>query len=249
MRKQDVANWSDLGAGGIAHAIVSNVDLVVIRWPGGEGHSVLYGRCVHRGSLMADGSLVGDDIVCGVHNWDYRYETGVSAYKTSEKLHRFTSGVEDGQIWVDADDVEAWLTTHPQPYDRDSYQGAYQDHTGGPHEPHVAYIRELASNGLSGVGHHGAMGAMGVPFEQLPKWHDIQIVTAQLARSPLLDDASVATELVIGPKSGEAARARHPDHRERHELRRSLPGSESRLVAGCGDRGHGDLLGGRWDAP
>ncbi len=179
MRKQNVAKWSDLGAGGIAHAIVSNVDLVVIRWPDGEGHSVLYGRCVHRGSLMADGSLVGDDIACGVQNWDYRYETGVSAYKTSEKLHRFMSGVEDGQIWVDADDVEAWLTTHPQSYDRDSYQGAYQDHTGGPDEPHEAYIRELASNGLSGVGHHGAMGAIGFPFGQLPKWHDIQIVTAQ----------------------------------------------------------------------
>jgi nitrite reductase/ring-hydroxylating ferredoxin subunit len=201
MRKHNVADWDELGAGGIAYALVSDVDLVVIRWPDGEGHSVLYGRCVHRGSLMADGTLVGNDIVCGVHNWDYRFETGVSAYDTKEKLQKFTSGVEDGFIWVDVDDVESWDQVHPQSYDRDSYQGLYQDHTGGPHEPHVTYIRELASNGLAGVGHHGAMGAMGVPFGQLPKWHDIQIVTAQLARTPLLDDAPVATELVIGPKA------------------------------------------------
>jgi glutamate synthase domain-containing protein 2/nitrite reductase/ring-hydroxylating ferredoxin subunit len=201
MRQHNVASWDELQPGGVGYAIVGDVDLVVVRWPDGEGHSVLYGRCVHRGSLMADGSLVGDDIVCGVHGWDYRYDTGVSTYNNSEKLYRFTSGVDDGQIWVDADDVAAWLLANPQSYDRDAYQGVYQDHTGISHEPHVAYIRELASNGLDVVGHHGAMGAMGVPYEQLPKWHDIQFVTAQLARPPLLDDATVATELVIGPKA------------------------------------------------
>jgi nitrite reductase/ring-hydroxylating ferredoxin subunit len=203
MRKHEVADWADLGAGGIAYAIVEDVDLVVIRWPDGDGHSVLYGRCVHRGSLMADGSLIGDDIVCGVHGWDYRYDTGVSTYNNSEKLHRFGSGVESGQIWVDADEVKQWSAAHPQTYDRDAYQGLYQDHTGVAHEPHVAYIRELASNGLDVVGHHGAMGAMGVPYGQLPKWHDIQFVTAQLARPPLLENVPVATELVIGPKAAK----------------------------------------------
>jgi len=40
---------------------------------------------------------------------------------------------------------------------------------------------------------------MGVPFSELPKWDDIQLVTAQLARLPQLDDVPVATEVVIGP--------------------------------------------------
>jgi glutamate synthase domain-containing protein 2 len=35
----------------------------------------------------------------------------------------------------------------------------------------------------------------------LPSWDDIQILTAQLARPPLLDDEDVATELVVGPKA------------------------------------------------
>jgi glutamate synthase domain-containing protein 2 len=45
------------------------------------------------------------------------------------------------------------------------------------------------------------MAAMGVPRDQLPLWDDIQIMVAQLARKPLLEDAAVGTELVIGPKA------------------------------------------------
>ena len=53
-----------------------------------------------------------------------------------------------------------------------------------PVEAHVAYIQELAQNGLSKVGHHGPMGAMGVPRADFPDWDDIQFVTAQLAKLP-----------------------------------------------------------------
>nr|WP_257224196.1 MULTISPECIES: glutamate synthase-related protein [unclassified Acinetobacter] len=42
---------------------------------------------------------------------------------------------------------------------------------------------------------------MGVPFNQLPKWDDIQLITAQLWKIPLLDNAPVATEVVIGPNA------------------------------------------------
>jgi len=39
---------------------------------------------------------------------------------------------------------------------------------------------------------------MGIPGPQLPRWDDIQILTAQLATKPLLDNVEVGTELVIG---------------------------------------------------
>ena len=68
-------------------------------------------------------------------------------------------------------------------------------------EPHIAFIQELAKNGLSKVGHHGPMGAMGVPLSELPAWSDIQIITAQLANTPLLDDAPVETKTIIGPQA------------------------------------------------
>jgi glutamate synthase domain-containing protein 2/CDGSH-type Zn-finger protein len=73
--------------------------------------------------------------------------------------------------------------------------------TPTPEEPTVAYIHELARNGLKNVGEHGPMGAMGVPRSELPSWDDIQLLTAQLATKPLLDDVPVQSELVIGPRA------------------------------------------------
>ena len=45
------------------------------------------------------------------------------------------------------------------------------------------------------------MRAMGVPRTALPSWDDIQILTAQMAKKPLLDEAPVATSTIIGPKA------------------------------------------------
>ncbi|WP_368344802.1 glutamate synthase-related protein [Pelagovum sp. HNIBRBA483] len=70
-------------------------------------------------------------------------------------------------------------------------------------EPTVARIHALAKDGLSKLGHHGEMGAMGVPRKDLPHWDDIQILPAQMARKPLLDDAPVATSVTIGPRAAK----------------------------------------------
>ena len=51
-------------------------------------------------------------------------------------------------------------------------------------EPTLEFIHSLARDGLDKTGHHGPMGAMGVPRPTLPQWDDIQILPAQLARSP-----------------------------------------------------------------
>jgi glutamate synthase domain-containing protein 2 len=79
--------------------------------------------------------------------------------------------------------------------------GLYADVHGTSDEPRVAEIQALARDGLSKTGHHGPAGAMGVSRNQLPRWDDIQVLTAQLARLPLFDDAAVETELVIGPRA------------------------------------------------
>lgn len=199
MKKVAVAKWSSLPELDPTYALVANVDLVIVRF--GDRASVLYGRCHHRGALLADGSIQGENLICGVHGWDYRYRTGISEYNNEESLQQFTSWIEDDQLWVDKDEIEAWELDHPQPYQRDQYQGAYQDVHGTPDEPHVNTIQHLAKYGLSKTGHHGPAAAMGVPRGQLPAWDDIQFVTAQLARLPQLDDVEVGTDLVIGPRS------------------------------------------------
>lgn len=45
------------------------------------------------------------------------------------------------------------------------------------------------------------MAAMGVPRDDLPKWDDIQVLVAQMARKPLFEDLPVDTKLVIGPET------------------------------------------------
>jgi glutamate synthase domain-containing protein 2 len=199
MKKIRIAEWEELDDRAPAGALVANVDLVIVRFD--EQVSVLYGRCLHRGALMADGQVQGDDIVCGVHGWDYQFRSGVSSYDVKEVLHRFESWIEEGGVWVDEDEIATWERDNPQAYDRDSYQGNFQDLHTAPAEPFVRQIRHLATHGLDKLGHHGAVSAMGVPRTELPTWDDLQFVTAQLARVPQLDDVSVGTELVIGPKA------------------------------------------------
>ena len=196
-----VAAWSELKDREPTYALALDTDLVVIRYD--DRVSVLYGRCLHRGALMADGRVDGDNLYCGLHGWDYRYDTGVSSYANDEVLHKFDATIDEeaDAVFVDAADVRAFERVHPQPYDRDAYLGLYQDVHGAPEEDRNAYIQRLAREGLSKVGHHGVVSAMGVPRDQLPRWDSIQILTGQLARRPLADDAEVRTELVVGPNA------------------------------------------------
>ena len=212
MQRVAVAQLDALAPLEPAHALIANVDLVLVRYQrdGTDQVSVLYGRCLHRGALMADGHINGGNLICGVHGWDYRYDTGVSEYNNDEQLRKFDSWIEGGTVYVDEDEIRAWEQEHPQPYQRDEYLGAYQDVHGAPEEPHVTLIQSLAKDGLSKVGHHGPGAAMGVPRQELPSWDDLQILTGQLATKPLLDDAPVGTQLVIGPQAARPLRLAMP---------------------------------------
>jgi len=205
-----VATWSSLPDREPRYALVEGVDLVVIRY--GDQVSVLYGRCLHRGALLADGHIDGPNLICGLHQWDYRYDTGVSEYDNSEALFKFATRVDRGadEVLVDAGQVRSWAEEHPQPWDRDTYLGLYQDPHGTPEEDANGYIQRLAREGLSVLGHHGRVMAMGVPRTELPSWDDIQILTAQLATRPLSDDAPVATETVLGPGAAKPLRLAIP---------------------------------------
>ncbi len=79
-----------------------------------------------------------------------------------------------------------------------------------PEEPTVAFIHELARDGLTKLGHHGPMTSMGVPRSELPHWDDLQIMAAQMATQPLLDEVEVGTELVIGPEANKPLHLKIP---------------------------------------
>jgi methylamine---glutamate N-methyltransferase subunit C len=79
-----------------------------------------------------------------------------------------------------------------------------------PVEPTIEFIHALARDGLAAMGHHGPMGAMGVPRASLPLWDDIQLLCGQLATKPLADNVNVGSDLVIGPRARKPLRLKIP---------------------------------------
>ena len=208
MDKIAVANWSELQDRTPAYALVANVDLVIVRYGGAV--SVMYGRCLHRGALLADGFVDGDNLICGLHHWDYRIDTGISEYNNEEVLPKFNAWIDGDKVLVDATEIATWEKQHPQAYRRDIYHGLYAEVHSDTIEPHVKLIQKYAGEGLTKTGHHGVVEAMGVPRAELPSWDDIQVVTAQLHKPPQLDDAAVGTEVVVGPNAQKPLMLRIP---------------------------------------
>jgi methylamine---glutamate N-methyltransferase subunit C len=189
-------------------AKVRTIDLVVIRYE--ESVSVLYGRCLHRGALLTDGHIDGHNLICGLHGWDYRFDTGVSEYNNAEVLPKFTARIIDNQVNVDEAEITAYEREHPQPFRPTDYLGDYADTHPEATEPYTGYIKQLAQNGLRKVGHHGTVDAMGVDRNTLPRWDDIQLLPAQLATKPLFDEQPVDTSVVIGPRAKKPLRLAIP---------------------------------------
>lgn len=181
------------------YALAGNTDLVIIRWD--NNVSVFHGRCLHRGALLADGYIDGDNLICGVHYWDYRYDSGVSEYNNEEALYKFESVVEDGKVLIYEAELAEYEQENPSPIKRDEYLAPYESTEDDPAEPFAGTIQQLAKGGVKGLGEHGEVAAMGVPGPELPKWSDIQILPAQIARLPLLEDEEVDSKVVIGPSA------------------------------------------------
>lgn len=183
-----------------AYALVRDVDLVIVRHD--RSVSAFYGRCLHRGALLSDGHADSRNLYCGVHGWDYRLDTGVSEYNNSEALPKFACWTEGNDVFVDAAEVGTWADSNPQPFNREAYLDLYADTSHGTaEEPNNALILQYARDGLKKTGHHGVVDAMGVPRDELPRWDDLQLLTAQLATPPLLDEHPIGTEVVIGPNA------------------------------------------------
>jgi methylamine---glutamate N-methyltransferase subunit C len=194
-----VASLEHLTPGRPHPVSIGGVDIVLVRR--GDDVSALDGRCPHRGALLGDGRVEGDLIVCGVHGWRFDLETGVSPVNPAVALTTFPVTVSDGVVYLDQSALTEFQRANPMAHVDDGYQGRWIKPADSADEPFVTQIHELAAHGLDRLGHHGPMAAMGVPRDDLPKWESIQLVTAQLARTPLLEDEPVSTQTVVGPSA------------------------------------------------
>jgi glutamate synthase domain-containing protein 2 len=208
IKKVFIADISNLEDRIPTYALVLNTDLVVVAYD--KSVSIFYGRCLHRGALMADGFVEGHNLICGVHNWDYRLDTGISEYNNQERLHKFSSIIEGNNVYVDEDEIKKFEKEFPPSINRDEYLGLYKSIHTAPEEDKVDEIQQLARSGLKNVGHHGPVAAMGVGRNTLPSWDDIQILPAQLARLPHLEDVGVETNVVIGKATNKPLELKIP---------------------------------------
>jgi phenylpropionate dioxygenase-like ring-hydroxylating dioxygenase large terminal subunit len=114
-----IATWSELREGTPHAARAAGIDLVVLRV--GEEVRVLHGRCPHRGAPMAEGTVVGEDLMCRRHGWSFRIDTGESPHIEGERLCRFAAAVdrEADAVCVDEAEIQAWIRADPQAFGAD----------------------------------------------------------------------------------------------------------------------------------
>lgn len=91
MQAHSLISWSSLKPLQPAYALAVNVDLMVLRLEDDDAEQVvvMYGRCQHRGALMADAHIQGDKIVCGLHGSHYIYKTGINPRYLNKNLQKF----------------------------------------------------------------------------------------------------------------------------------------------------------------
>jgi cytochrome P450 len=69
------------------------------------------GRCPHQGTLLGEGSLEGNELVCRAHGWRFALDTGMRVFPTENAavcLHPFVAHVQDGRVWIDPDELATW---------------------------------------------------------------------------------------------------------------------------------------------
>lgn len=172
-----------------APVIADNKPVKVTLAKGQEYHFCTCGRS--KSQPFCDGSHVGSGFTPRVMVADKEGEAWLCACKHTKNTP-FCDGshkqFDDSQVGKVGPGVDA--DASPIPAARNTVE-----------EPTLELIHQLADEGLASLGHHGPMGAMGVPKNDLPLWDEIQIMVAQLAQKPLMEDHPVGTELIIGPEA------------------------------------------------
>lgn len=159
-----------------------------------EGQEYYFCRCGRSKSQpYCDGSHSGT----GIKPMSFVAEKNEDAYLCRCKQTSNAPFCDGTHKKFTADQVGYEAPEQNQEQEKDSQPSA----VATQEEPTVEFIHQLAREGLTKLGHHGPMVAMGVPRHLLPHWDAIQIMVAQMATQPLLEEVPVATELVVGPNA------------------------------------------------
>ncbi len=102
-----VAHLDMFAEANLVAAQVEGVELVVVNRA--DTVTVFEGRCPHQGTLLAEGSLEDDALICRGHGWRFHCASGAKVDDAGVCLHQFAAHVDaDGQVCVDREEVLAW---------------------------------------------------------------------------------------------------------------------------------------------
>ena len=92
--------------------LVHDVEVVAIR--ADDDIHVLHARCPHRHAPLTDATVEGDRLVCPHHGWDFELASGRSQGVPGAAVARFRARVDEGMVWVEAEELEAWRRAQVQ---------------------------------------------------------------------------------------------------------------------------------------
>ena len=75
----------------------------------------LLDRCPHKGGPLSQGIVFGSSVACPLHNWSIGLCDGQAAAPDEGCTPRFAVKVEDGQVYLDADELAAHATGFVRP--------------------------------------------------------------------------------------------------------------------------------------
>lgn len=85
---------------GRARAVeIEGLRVAVIR-DAGRFHALM-GRCPHANGSLGMGWVEEGEVVCPLHRWRFKLETGRCTTMRGESVHRFRCEVREDEVWVE----------------------------------------------------------------------------------------------------------------------------------------------------
>ena len=90
------------------------LDVAVFRNGAGEVFALL-DRCPHKGGPLSQGIVFGSSVACPLHNWTIGLCNGVAAAPDEGSTPAFATKVDNGQVFLDADQLATQATDLTRP--------------------------------------------------------------------------------------------------------------------------------------
>lgn len=107
----EVARASELPVGRMKALDVGDRKIVLIHTP--KGFFASDGTCPHRGGPLAEGDVIGDEIVCPWHLWGFNLQTGICEGNREISIVTHEVRVDDDRILLRLSPVRETISSLP----------------------------------------------------------------------------------------------------------------------------------------